>query len=31
MINQMTLTNLVGHLIYGIIAGVGYVWYMSRN
>jgi hypothetical protein len=30
-INSMTLMSLVGHLIYGAVAGAGYVWYAARR
>jgi hypothetical protein len=28
--NQMTLTSLVGHLIYGGIAGLAFAWFINR-
>jgi hypothetical protein len=30
MINSLTLMSLVGHLIYGAILGLTYVWYLQR-
>jgi hypothetical protein len=31
MLNSMTLMSLVGHIIYGALAGLGYVWYLTRG
>lgn len=31
MLNSMTLMSLIGHLIYGVLLGLGYVWYLSRR
>jgi hypothetical protein len=31
MFNSMTMMSLVGHIIYGALLGLGYVWYVSRG
>ncbi len=31
MFNSMTMMSLVGHIIYGALLGLGYVWYTSRR
>lgn len=31
MINTMTLMSLAGHLIFGVILGLTYVWYLHRS
>jgi hypothetical protein len=31
MFNSMTLMSLVGHLIYGAVTGLVYVWYLARG
>lgn len=30
MFNQMTMMSLLGHLIFGAVAGLAYAWYVSR-
>jgi hypothetical protein len=31
VMNGMSLMSLIGHLIYGAVAGAGYVWYAARR
>jgi uncharacterized membrane protein YagU involved in acid resistance len=30
-VDGMALMSLLGHLIYGVVAGAGYVWYAARR
>jgi len=31
MINSTTLMSLLGHIIYGLLLGLGFVWYTTRR
>jgi hypothetical protein len=31
MFNSMTMMSLLGHILFGALAGLGYVWYITRG